>query len=62
MLRSYALTLAAVTLRLYLPAFEMAGYSFDVSYPLISWIAWVPNLLVVEWVVLTRTPATATTG
>jgi len=56
------LTLAAVTLRLYLPAFEMAGYSFDVSYPLISWIAWVPNLLVVEWVVLTRTPATATTG
>ena len=62
MLRSYALTLAAVTLRLYLPAFEMAGYSFDVSYPLISWIAWVPNLLVVEWVVLTRTPATATAG
>ncbi len=57
LLRSYALTLAAVTLRLYLPAFDIAGYGFDVSYPLISWIAWVPNLVVVEWIVLTRTPA-----
>lgn len=60
MLRSYALTLAAVTLRLYLPAFQMAGYGFDVSYPLISWIAWVPNLLIVEWFILTRTPRAAT--
>jgi uncharacterized membrane protein len=62
MYRSYALTLAAVTLRLYLPAFGMAGYGFDVAYPLISWICWVPNLLVVEWIVLTRTPKTATAG
>ena len=64
MLRSYALTLAAVTLRIYLPAFQIAGYGFDVSYPLISWIAWVPNLLVVEWFILTRTPrpVSATTG
>ena len=62
MLRSYALTLAAVTLRLYLPAFQMAGYGFDTSYPLISWIAWVPNLLIVEWLILTRRGRTASTG
>jgi uncharacterized membrane protein len=54
MLRSYALTLAAVTLRLYLPAFAIAGYDFELSYPLIAWICWVPNLLVVEWLVLAR--------
>lgn len=54
MYRSYALTLAAVTLRIYLPLFQIAGYGFDVAYPLISWIAWVPNLLIVEWFVLTR--------
>ena len=62
MLRSYALTLAAVTLRLYLPAFQMAGYGFDASYPLISWISWVPNLLIVEWFILTRNERTAPTG
>jgi len=54
MLRSYALTLAAVTLRIYLPLFAIAGYDFDVSYPVISWIAWVPNLLIVEWFILAR--------
>jgi len=57
MYRSYALTLAAVTLRIYLPLFQIAGYEFDVAYPLISWIAWVPNLLIVEWFVLTRPSA-----
>lgn len=57
MYRSYALTLAAVTLRIYLPLFQIAGYGFDVAYPLISWIAWVPNLLIVEWFVLTRPSA-----
>lgn len=57
MYRSYALTLAAVTLRIYLPLFQIAGFGFDVAYPLISWIAWVPNLLIVEWFVLTRPSA-----
>ncbi len=60
MYRSYALTLAAVTLRIDLPLFQIAGYGFDVAYPLISWIAWVPNLLIVEWFVLTRAPAKTT--
>jgi len=51
MIRSYALTLAAVTLRIYMPLSEMLELSMAVAYPVISWIAWVPNLLIAEWVV-----------
>jgi uncharacterized membrane protein len=51
MIRSYALTLAAVTLRLYMPLSDMLGLSMAVAYPVISWLAWVPNLLIAEWLV-----------
>ncbi|MBD9469382.1 DUF2306 domain-containing protein [Pseudoxanthomonas sp. PXM01] len=54
MLRSYALTLAAVTLRLYLPASQIAGISFLIAYPAIAWLCWVPNLLAAEWMLRTR--------
>jgi uncharacterized membrane protein len=54
MIRSYALTLAAVTLRLYLPASLLAGFPFAVAYPAISWLCWVPNLLIAEWFVRSR--------
>jgi hypothetical protein len=46
MIRSYALTLAAVTLRIYLPLSLAAGVHFTVAYPAIAWLCWVPNLLV----------------
>jgi uncharacterized membrane protein len=48
MLRSYALTLAAVTLRIYLPLALGMGVSFEAAYPVIAWVSWVPNLVVVE--------------
>ena len=48
MVRSYALTLAAVTLRLYLPASQVAGIPFTVAYPVIAWLCWVPNLLLAQ--------------
>ena len=54
MLRSYALTLAAVTLRIYLPLSQVAGIEFELAYQAISWLCWVPNLLVVEWFILSR--------
>lgn len=57
MFRSYALTLAAVTLRVYLPLSQMAGLPFDQFYQAVSWLCWVPNLLVVEWFVLSRAEA-----
>ncbi|AKC85770.1 DUF2306 domain-containing protein [Pseudoxanthomonas suwonensis] len=51
MVRSYALTLAAVTLRIYLGSSQLAGISFTVAYPAIAWLCWVPNLLLAEWFV-----------
>ncbi len=51
MLRSFALIFAAVTLRLYLGLFFAAGYAFPEFYPLLAWISWIPNLLIVEWVI-----------
>jgi len=49
MLRSFALTLAAVTLRLYLPILQGGfGLSFIESYQVVAWLCWVPNLILVE--------------
>lgn len=54
MIRNYALTLAAVTLRIYLPGSLANGIAFDLAYPIIAWACWVPNLLVAEWWVRRR--------
>jgi uncharacterized membrane protein len=48
MVRSFALTFAAVTLRLYLPIAPMLGYDFMPAYVAISWLCWAPNLMVAE--------------
>lgn len=52
MVRNYALTFAAVTLRIILP-FELAviGMSFVDAYRIVAWLCWVPNLLVAELLV-----------
>ncbi len=52
MIRSYALCLAAVTLRIYLPLSFVNGIPFEQSYPAIAWLCWVPNLIVAEWFVV----------
>ncbi len=54
MIRSFALTYAAVTLRLYLPLSMAAGVPFEVAYPVIAWACWVPNLLAAEWLFVPR--------
>ena len=48
MIRSFALTFAAVTLRLYLPFPPMMGFTFVEGYRAIAWLAWVPNLIAAE--------------
>jgi uncharacterized membrane protein len=48
MVRNFALTFAAVMLRLYLPGSMVAGVDFDIAYPVIAWLCWVPNLLAAE--------------
>ena len=65
MIRSFALTFGAVTLRLYLPIGPLLGIDFNVAYRAISFLAWVPNLIVAEWLMRTwlsrpRLPALAT--
>jgi uncharacterized membrane protein len=49
MIRSFALTFAAVTLRVWLPVLSIFGVSFEVAYPPVAWLCWVPNLLLAEW-------------
>jgi len=48
MVRNFALTFAAVMLRVYMPASAAAGIDFDVAYPIVAWLCWVPNLIVAE--------------
>ncbi len=50
MVRSYALTLAAVTLRIQLGVFQGGmGMTFDEAYAVTAWFSWVPNLIIAEW-------------
>jgi len=56
MIRNYALTFAAVTLRLWLPLLIMiqasSGIEIDIAiasaYQTVPWLAWVPNIIVAE--------------
>ena len=58
MFRSYALTCAAITLRLYIAVSIAAGLPLSVSYPAIAWLCWAPNLVGVE-LALRRRPSSA---
>ena len=54
MIRNYALTFAAVTLRIYLPLSQMMHIEFIEAYRVISWLCWVPNLIVAEMIISKR--------
>jgi len=49
MVRNFSLTLAAVTLRIYLPVSMAAHIEFSLAYAVIAWACWLPNLLIAEW-------------
>lgn len=50
MVRNFALTFGAVTLRIELGLFTgLFGWSFDHAYVTVAWLAWVGNLVVAEW-------------
>jgi len=49
MIRSYALTSAAITLRIYLGIILGFGIPFVPGYQTIAWLCWLPNLLVAEF-------------
>ena len=49
MLRSYAMTATAITLRLMLPAAGFLGIDFLPAYQAIAWLSWMTNLALVEF-------------
>ncbi|MCM3206552.1 DUF2306 domain-containing protein [Paenibacillus illinoisensis] len=51
MLRSYALTFAAVTLRIWLAPLALLFGDFEAAFRVVAWICWIPNLLVIEAVI-----------
>jgi uncharacterized membrane protein len=52
MIRNFSLSLAAVTLRLYLiPLLVFAQWSFTHAYIFVAWMCWVPNILVAQWII-----------
>lgn len=55
MLRSYALTLSALTLRAwkYIIVMLFHPHPMDV-YMLVAWLGWVPNLIIAEWLIRTN--------
>ena len=48
MIRSFALTAAAITLRIYLPMVFVFHWPFSIGYPAIAWLCWVPNVIAAE--------------
>ena len=54
MIRNFALTFAAVTLRLYVPAAFALGIPLATAYPAIAWLCWVPNLLAAQQLIAAR--------
>lgn len=59
MIRNFALTLAAVTLRNYMPLMLFAlHWPFRAAYITVSWLCWAPNLLIAEWMVRRRAAVT----
>jgi Predicted membrane protein (DUF2306) len=48
MIRSYALTAAAITLRIYLPLSLAFHWPYSIAYPAIAWLCWIPNAVAAE--------------
>ncbi|HEX5379348.1 MAG TPA: DUF2306 domain-containing protein [Phenylobacterium sp.] len=56
MIRSFALTLAAVTLRIYLPFAFLSPLGYEDTYRAISFLCWLPNLVAAEIFLARRRP------
>jgi uncharacterized membrane protein len=60
MKRNFALTFAAVTLRIWSPLLAfVVGMEFTQAYQITAWLAWVPNLLFAEWLIRRQQNKTA---
>ena len=54
MVYSYAACFAAVTLRILMPLLIAITGSFDLAYPMVAWLCWIPNLLFAHFVVINK--------
>ncbi|MFJ4096367.1 DUF2306 domain-containing protein [Kitasatospora sp. NPDC089913] len=63
-IRSFALIMAAATLRVWLPVMDLAGVPFEQAYATAAWTCWLINLVVAEHLIarLPALPAPARTG
>jgi hypothetical protein len=61
MIRSYAITSNAITLRLMLPLAGALGFDFMPAYTVIAWLSWMTNLALIE-IYLRRTRSSTTTA
>ena len=58
MIRSYALIYAAVALRILIPLLMVATQgNFALTYRTVSWLCWVPNVLLAELIVRRSRPS-----
>jgi hypothetical protein len=48
MIRNFSLTFAAVTLRIWLGISFALNIPMEISYPVIAWLCWVPNIVLAE--------------
>ena len=51
---SYACCFAAVTLRIWSPFLTISLGSFDIAYPIVAWLSWIPNLMIAHWIIHKR--------
>ena len=57
MIRSYAVTASAITLRILLPIALLSGVPFKYAYPAIAWACWLVNLCCAEYLLRASTGA-----
>ena len=51
MIRSYAFTLSAITLRAWVFVFSLMNLGYEEGYIIVSWLAWLPNLFLAELII-----------
>lgn len=49
MIRNYALTFAAATLRIQLPLLIIMGFPFNTAFQIVAWSCWITNIFIVEY-------------
>ena len=62
MVYSYAACFAAVTLRIWLPLLSMSFGDFLPAYRIVSWLCWIPNILVAYFIIRRKFKPTISTS